>query len=219
MVATGGHGDGSDARGGGNGSTDGSAGCGCINGWSWDGYPWDDELDEYQVDDDGGDRSSDWSEDDKICPDDSDGGCCCAAGKSVDLITWFGGAEEEEEDTFPDLALAEGKFKPWILFKLFMLSMLLSPDDDCTIWLDGTGKNKKELVSFLFKELVIAEAVKKSPSVIQIRQQARTTSNGNPTRSYLWFIIIKKTTSLSLWLRLKYIWSVIKLHQVFDVVD
>lgn len=79
-----------------------------------------------------------------------------------------------------------------------MPSMLLSPDDDCTIWLDGTGKNKKELVSFLFKELVIAEAVKKSPSVIQIRQQARTTSNGNPTRSYLWFIIIKKTTSLSL---------------------
>jgi hypothetical protein len=122
MVATGGHGDGSDARGGGNGSTGGSAGCGCINDWSCDGYPWDDELDEYRVDDGSGDRSSGWSEDDNICPDDCDGGCCCAAGKSVDLITWFGGAEEgEEEDTFPDLGLAEGKFKPWILFKLFML--------------------------------------------------------------------------------------------------
>ena len=47
-------------------------------------------------------------------------------------------------------------------------------DNGCTSWsfsadLDASGKNKKELVSFLFAELVIAEAVKKSPSVTQTR--------------------------------------------------
>jgi hypothetical protein len=60
----------------------------------------------------------------------------------------------------------------------------------------GSEKNKIELVSFLFKELVIADAVKKSSPVMPIRQQARTTGKANPTRSFLWFIIFKKTTLL-----------------------
>jgi hypothetical protein len=51
--------------------------------------------------------------------------------------------------------------------------------------LNGSEKNEIELLLFFFKELSIADAVKKSPPVIPIRQQTRTTGNANPTRSLL----------------------------------
>lgn len=83
-------------------------------------------------------------------------------------------------------------------------------DDRCSsssfsAGLDGSEKNKMELVSFLSEELVIADAVKESSPVIPIRQQVRTTANANPTRFFLWFVVVKKSTLLCLCLCLTYI--------------
>jgi hypothetical protein len=75
--------------------------------------------------------------------------------------------EDEENDD-------DGEDRSYPFNKEVVVDIEEDDDNGCTSWsfsavLDGSGKNKKELVSFLSAELVFAEAVKKSPPVIQIR--------------------------------------------------
>lgn len=74
-------------------------------------------------------------------------------------------------------------------------------NDPCTIpffsaGLDGSEKNKRELVSFLFKEVAVADTLKKSHPMIPIIQQERTANNAKPMRLFLQLATVKKTTLL-----------------------